>query len=401
MKFENKKWVLRVALAGALSLGMATVAKADDSTDAAATAVATAAATPAAVSSVSAPVFSVLAQELGTQSFGSYSGIGAKNTSNAVNGDSLAFTLQHVQVGGSFGIDALDNVTVKTDLAGNGNGGFTLLGAYDVHNLNDIYGGLAVKVGQFNIPFGADQYASPDQLIRIGYSSIDALVPGGAVVNGNAVNLGGNNPTTVGSVWDMGVELDQTYKDLTIQIAAVQNGGTVGTVPVTLGVLNPTGNKDYVGRVQWKSSNVSLGVSDYYQSTSILISNNPTPVITNNINTFGANASINVDIYQLDLEAIWGSNSYDGYTGTLSAKPIAGFQPAVWYEFLTPAGTAPANTASMLYPDLGAGLNFNLGAKTRLALNVDFTGYSASTTTFPNSSIFDVNTETVQLQEVF
>jgi uncharacterized low-complexity protein len=29
MKFENKKWVLRVALAGALSLGVASVAKAD------------------------------------------------------------------------------------------------------------------------------------------------------------------------------------------------------------------------------------------------------------------------------------------------------------------------------------------------------------------------------------
>jgi hypothetical protein len=33
MKFENKKWVLRVALAGALSLGVATVAKADSRLD--------------------------------------------------------------------------------------------------------------------------------------------------------------------------------------------------------------------------------------------------------------------------------------------------------------------------------------------------------------------------------
>ncbi|HXL72382.1 MAG TPA: hypothetical protein VN963_02045, partial [bacterium] len=33
MKFENKKWVLRVALAGALCLGVATVAKADSRLD--------------------------------------------------------------------------------------------------------------------------------------------------------------------------------------------------------------------------------------------------------------------------------------------------------------------------------------------------------------------------------
>jgi len=343
-----KKHLIRMALAGALALGVASVSKADDT--------------------AAAPVFNVLAQELATQSFGTYSGTGTQTTPNSKVGDSLGFSLQHVQVGANYGIDAIDKLTISSELVG----GFQLLDAYDVHSLSDIYNGLALKVGQFKIPFGANAYLSPDQLIRINYNTIDSVGPVGSVVNG-------------GSNWDLGAELDQNWSDLTLQVAVLQNTGSI----------NQTGNKDWSARAQWKSTNVSLGLSDYYQASSV--------GVINNTNFLGANGSVNVDIFQLDLEAIWGNQgngvSGNGYTGTLSAK-IDGFQPAVWYEFTNSnAANLPSAYNNMNTPDLGVGLNFWLAAKTRLAIDVDFTGYNANNN--GNGDLLAVNTERLQLQETF
>jgi hypothetical protein len=352
MKFENKKWVLRVALAGALSLGVATVAKADSSTTS------------------SAPTFSVVAQELATQYFGTDSA--TSTTPNALTGDGLGFSLQHVILGSTYSIDSIDTLTVSSELVG----GFTLLNAYDTHSLGDIYNGLALKVGQFQIPFGYNAYLSPDQLIRINYNTMDKLTsPAGTVVdNGDAQQF------------DLGAELDQNWNDLSLQLAVLQNTGAI----------NQYGNKDWAARLQWKSQNVLLGVSDYYQASSV--------GVINNTNFFGANASVMADIFRLDLEAILGNQGNgangNGYSAILSAK-TNGFQPAVWYEFTNSnASGIPSTYNNMATPDLGAGLNFDLGAKTRLAIDVDFTGYSA-TTTAPAGDLLAVNMERVQLTEVF
>jgi len=355
MKFENKKWVLRVALAGALSLGVATVAKADDS-------------------AAAAPVFSGFAQELATQQFGTLSK--TSTTSNAYAGDSLNFTLQHVDFGASVAIDSLDTLKINSDLAG---GALLLLDANDTHSLGDIYSGLALKIGQFRLPFGADAYTDANKLIRIGYSTIDAvLIPGGKVADG-------------GDNYDLGLELDQNWSDLTVQVAVVQNpnntNSTGGSIPVAAG----SDNKDWVARAQWKSSNsLTLGLSDYYSASTI--------GVVNNVNTFGANATVNIDVVQLDLEAIFGNAGANGYTGTLSAK-LNGFQPAVWYEFFNPA-TVPAGANSMQFPDLGVGVNLWLAAKTKLAFNVDFTGENVGSAA-PGADLLAVNTENVQLTESF
>jgi len=350
MKFENKKWVLNVALAGALCLGVASVANADSTT------------TP------SAPTFSVVAQELAAQYFGTASA--TSTTPNALAGDFLGFSLHHVILGSAYSIDATDTLTVSSELVG----GFTLLSAYDTHSLSDIYNGLALKVGQFQIPFGYNAYQTPDQLIRINYNTLDNLTSPVGIVADSAQQF------------DLGAELDQNWSDLSLQLAVVQNTGSI----------NQFGNKDWVGRAQWKSSNVVLGVSDYYQASSV--------GVINNTNFFGANASVMADIFQLDLEAIWGNKgntaSGNGYSAILSAK-TNGFQPAIWYEF-TNNNTAnlPTTTNNMNTPDLGVGLNFDLAAKTRLAIDVDFTGYSA-TTTAPAGDLLAVNVERVQLTEVF
>ncbi len=361
-----KKHLVRMALAGALAFGVASIAKADD-----------AAAAPAA------PTFSVVAQELATQSFGTYSGTGTKSTANATSGDQLGLSLQHVILGTSFNIDSLDTLTVKSDVNALGSAAGTnslyLLEANDTHSLADINAGLAVKAGQIRIAFGADGYKSPDQLIRTNYAGIDALIPGGKVADG-------------GANYDLGVELDQTYSDLTLQVAAVQN-------PSAYADLNGNGTKfDYVARGQWKSSNVALGLSDYYQA--IATGGTATAGNYNNLNTLGANASVNVDVFALDLEAIFGNNNKNGYLGTLSAK-LNGFTPAVWYEFQNSnVANLPSTFNNTQNPDLGAGVNFALGSKTTLKINVDFTGYSAGTTS-PAGDLLALNSETVQLQEVF
>ncbi|HTA76759.1 MAG TPA: hypothetical protein VK791_06355 [bacterium] len=350
MKFENKKWVLRVALAGALSLGVATVAKADST-------------------AAAAPTFSVIAQELAQQTFGTYSGTGAKTTTTSSTGDTLGFSLQHVILGSTYSIDAIDTLTVSSELVG----GFNLLNAYDTHSLGDIYSGLALKVGQFQIPFGYNQYQTPDQLIRINYNTIDTLT--------SPVGI----PADSAQQFDLGAELDQNWDNLSLQVAVVQNNGAI----------NSTGNKDWAGRAQWKSQNVLLGVSDYYQASSV--------GVINNTNFFGANGSVLVDIFRLDLEAIWGNQGNNangnGYSAILSAK-TNGFQPAVWYEFTNSnASNIPAAYNNMATPDLGAGLNFDLAAKTRLAIDVDFTGYNANNN--GGGDLLAANTERVQLQEVF
>lgn len=351
MKFENKKWVLNVALAGALSLGMASVAKADSSTTS------------------SAPTFNVVAQELATQSFGTASA--TSTTPNAVTGDSLGFSLQHVILGSAYSIDAIDTLTVSSELVG----GFTLLNAYDTHSLSDISNGLALKVGQIQVPFGYNALQSPDKLIRINYNTIDTKTsPVGTVADS-------------AQQFDLGAELDQNWSDLSLQVAVVQNNGAI----------NSTGNKDWVGRAQWTTSkNLTLGISDYYQASSV--------GMINNTNYFGANGTVNVDIFQLDLEAIWGNQGNgangNGYSAILSAK-TNGFQPAVWYEFTNSnASNIPSTYNNFATPDLGLGLNFDLAAKTRLAIDVDFTGYS-TTTTAPAGDMLAVNTERVQLTESF
>jgi hypothetical protein len=355
MKFENKKWVLRVALAGALSLGVATVAKADDSASA-------------------APVFSGFAQELATQIFGTATK--TSTTSNAVAGDSLGFTLQHVVLGASVAIDSIDTLKVSTDLLNLNTGGNPLLlDANDTHSLGDIYSGLALKVGQFRLPFGADAYTDANKLIRINYSEIDGLIPGGQVADG-------------GDNYDLGLELDQNWSDLSVQVAVVQNPNNTNSTGGS--ALAGTDNKDWVARAQWTTSkNLTLGLSDYYSASTI--------GVVNNVNTLGANATVNIDVVQLDLEAIFGDAGNNGYTGTLSAK-LNGFQPAVWYEFAN-KGTVPLGTNAMQFPDLGVGVNFWLAAKTRLAINADFTGENVATT--PAADLLAVNTETVQLTESF
>lgn len=356
-----KKNLIRMALAGALAFGVASVSKAADE--------------------AAAPVFSVVAQELATQSFGTLSK--TSTTNNATSGDQLGLSLQHVILGTSYNIDALDTLTVSADVnaAGNvaGNNNLYLLNAYDTHSLADLNAGLAVKAGQLRIAFGADAYSSPDQLIRTGYSSIDGLINGGKVADG-------------GANYDLGVELAQTYSDLTIQVAAVQNPSAFSTSNTT---NTGSGTQfDYVGRAQWKGSNVSLGLSDYYQA----VATGATPNNTNNLNTLGANASVNVDVFTLDLEAIFGRSNTNGYTATLSAKPVAGFQAAAWYEFTADNFTPAVNTNGVLSNDLGLGVNFWLGAKTRLAINEDFTGYNGSTVA---ADLLALNSTTVQLQEVF
>ena len=150
-----------------------------------------------------------------------------------------------------------------------------------------------------------------------------------------------------------------------------------------------------MGRVQWKGSNLTLGLSDYYQAS--YATNYTGNVVVNNVNTLGANASISADIFKLDLEAIFGNSGANGYAGTLSAK-TNGFQPAVWYEFVASNSTPATGVNGVLGNDLGGGLNFWLAAKTRLALDVDFTGYNSSTV---SSDLLATNTESVQLTESF
>jgi len=341
-----KKHMIRMALAGALAFGVASVSKAADE--------------------ATSPVFSGYAQELATQSFGTRSA--TTTTTNATTGDSLIGTLQHAVVGATFNVDSIDNVTIKTDVA---TGALVLLDAYDAHSLADLSAGLAVKVGQQRIAFGADAYTSPDQLIRTGYSSIDGLVPAGTVADG-------------GANFDLGLEVDQNFSDLTLQVATVQNSNT------TTATNNGT-RFDYVGRAQWKGSNVALGLSDYYQA---VVAGG-----ANNVNTLGANASVNVDVVTLDLEAIFGAGAVNGYTGTLSAK-FNGIQPAVWYEWTEKNSAQAANVNGVQSNDLGAGLNFWLGSKTRLAFDVDFNGYNASTAA-PAGDLLAANKETVQLSESF
>lgn len=354
MKFEIKKWVLRVALAGVLSMGMVDVAKADSSETAAVSA------TPIATPAVAAPKWGVLLQEEGTQVFG-------QNEAPS----SLNLGLQNIRLKSTFGIDAADTAVVQAGFANAGISAFEMLDAYDVHNLGDINPGLALKAGQFKYPFGWDKALSPDQLTRTQYSTIDAVVPAGLT----------NTPS---NSWDVGVELDQIYNDLTLRLAAVQNPNST----------SPTSNKDYVGRVQWKSANLNLGLSDYYSASTLVIGGDPR---ANNLNTVGANATVKVDVFNLDLEAVWGDANVNGYTGTLSAKPIPGFQPAVWYEFTMNNRTVVAPHNSVLSNDLGAGLNFWLGDQTRLAMDADFTGWAAS----GSCDILSYDKETVQLQEVF
>lgn len=359
-----------MALAGALAFGVSTVAKADD-----------AAAAPAA------PTFSLVAQELGAQTFGTWNGTSTKTTSNVTNGDTLNMSLEHVQAGASFGIDSLDTVALKTEL---NSGALSLLEAYDTHSLADLNAGLAVQAGQFRLPFGANAYANPDQLIRTGYSAIDSLIPSGKASSGNTTPTG----LFGGTQFDLGVELTQTYSDLTIQVAAVQDPSAKAYAPGG-GTGNNGTQFDYVGRAQWKSSNVALGVSDYYQA----VATGPTSgVNNNNLNTFGANASVNVDVFALDLEAIFGSGNTNGYTATLSAKPVSGFQAAAWYEFTTDNFAPASGVNGVLSNDLGAGVNFWLASKTRLALDVDFTGYNGTTAA---ADLLATNVESVQLTESF
>jgi hypothetical protein len=322
-------------------LGVASVSKAQDAT------------TP--VAAVGIPVWSGMAQETGIQRF--------QTNASGPNGGFTA-GLQNVRLGATVGIDADDTLTLTTSLAAGFATGFKLLDGYDVRKISGVWDGLTLKVGQFKVAFGQDGYLNPEQLIRINYSLIDTVIPFAAVNNG--VNQGDN--------YLVGAELDQTYSDLTFQLAAVQSLG--------IGAITPsTGTKfDYVGRAQWKSSNLSLGLSDYLQSTSTA-SGNP--------NSLGANASVSADVFKLDLEAIFGASATNGYTGTLSAKLLPGFQPAAWYEWTTTS--AGANTGA---DDLGAGVNFDLAAKTRLAFDVDFTGSNYG-------DVLAINTETVQLQEVF
>jgi len=335
MKFENKKWVLRVALAGALCLGVATVAKADDSTV------------------VAAPVWNVLAQESLVQHFATGAVVGGVNANGT--GTNLNAGLENVRLGGTFKAGSDDTLTVTAQLAAQYATGFTLLNAYDVHSLNNFNNGLSLKIGQFKVAFGQDGNASPDELIRANYSIIDAVLPG------NVANEG--NP------WLVGAELDQTYSDLTIQVAAVQSQVYAAT----------NGTKfDYVGRAQWKSGNLALGLSDYLQSTN--------PVLT--LNNLGANGSLSLDVVKLDLEAIFGGAGRNGYTGTLSAK-LSDLTPAVWYDF----GTTSAGN-NLVNDDLGAGLNWQVNAAHRIALDVDFTGPN-------NGDILSVNTETLQFQQIF
>jgi hypothetical protein len=187
--------------------------------------------------------------------------------------------------------------------------------------------------------------------------------------------------------------LDQNWSDLTVQVAVVQNPNNTDSTGGS--AVAGSDNKDWVARAQWKGSNLTLGLSDYYSASTINS--------VNNVNTLGANATVNIDVVQLDLEAIWGNDRENGYTGTLSAK-FSGFQPAVWYEFGTPNYTVASNTASIQNPDLGVGLNFWLAAKTKLAINADFQGYNAGGVGNPAPSAADllaVNTETVQLTESF
>jgi len=348
-----KKHMIRMALAGALAFGVASVSKAADE--------------------ATAPVFSVVAQELATQSFGTLSK--TSTTGNSTSGDQLSGSLQHVILGTTYSIDALDTLTVKAEAVG----GFTLTDAYDTHSLADLSAGLSAKVGQQRIAFGADGYTSPDQLIRTGYSTIDGLIPGGKVADG-------------GSNYDLGLEFDQNYSDLTLQVAAVQNPNAVTDGANTVvGKGNGT-QFDYVGRAQWKGSNVALGLSDYYQASAT------GGAFVNNVNTLGANASVNVDVVTLDLEAIFGAAAVNGYTGTLSAK-FNGFQPAAWYEWTEKNSAQASGINGVQSNDLGAGVNFWLGSKTRLAVDVDFTGYNGGTN--PAGDLFAKNTETVQLSESF
>jgi len=326
-----KKHLIRMALAGALALGVASVSKAQDA------------------ATVAAPIWNVLAQETLVQHFA---------TGNATTGTNLNAGLENVRLTGTFKVGADDTLTIGSSFAAQYANGFTLLNAYDVHSLNNINDGLSLKIGQFKVAFGQDGYNSPDQLIRANYSVIDRVLPGNVANEGNA--------------WLVGAELDQTYSDLTFQVAAVQSAA-YNTTPGT--------KFDYVGRAQWKGSNVALGLSDYLQST----------VSPTNLNNLGANGSIWVDAYKLDLEAIFGGLGVNGYTGTLSAK-FSDLTPAVWYEWGTTSAGANINTVGAT--DLGAGLNWQLSTNHRIALNVDFTGPN-------NGDILSVNTETLQFQQIF
>jgi hypothetical protein len=323
-----KKHMIRMALAGALAFGVASVSKAADE--------------------ATSPVWSGLAQETLVQHFATVAGTGTN----------LNAGLENVRLQGVFKAGSDDTVTVGTSFAAQYVNGFLLLDAYDSHSLNNLNSGLSLKIGQFKEAFGADAYSSPDQLIRANYSVIDAIVP--------------NNVANEGNAWKVGAELDQTYSDLTIQVAAVQNVAYVAS----------NGTKfDYVGRAEWKGSNIALGVSDYLQSTN--------PNLT--LNTLGANGSLSVDVAKLDLEAIFGGAGVNGYTGTLSAK-FSDLTPAVWYEWETTSAGANINTLGTT--DLGAGLNWQLNSNNRIALNVDFTGPN-------NGDILSINTETVQFQQTF
>ncbi len=140
------------------------------------------------------PVWSGLAQETLVQHFATVAGTGTN----------LNAGLENVRLQGVFKAGSADTFTIGTSFAAQYANGFTLLDAYDVHSLSNINDGLALKIGQFKVAFGADAYSSPDQLIRANYSVVDKLVPGNVANEGNA--------------WLVGAELDQTYSDLTIQV---------------------------------------------------------------------------------------------------------------------------------------------------------------------------------------
>ncbi len=269
------------------------------------------------------------------------------------SGTFLNFYLSHVRIKGTFAVDVEDTLVIMPEMAG----GFTLLDAYALHRFADIQG-LSVMAGQFKVAFGDDRYLTPGQLKRVAYAGVDSLVPGGASAK----------------AWDLGVEVRGQIDSLTLQGELIQGAG-----PNAAADLNNF--KDLDARVEWKSPQFTLGLSDYYGRGG----QGAGYIYTTAQNWFGAHSRWIAGALDFRMEAIYAPAHMEGYLFQLSDKPLDGFEPLGWYEMHLTNNVVTAQ-------NLGAGFNLWAGDKTRISLDLSFIGLT---------DILSVNQEILQIETIF
>lgn len=273
---------------------------------------------------------------------------------NLTGGATMALSLAHVRVRGVIAVDSEDTLAIMPDYA---TSGFTLLDAYGVHKFNDI-DGFSIMAGQFKFAFGDNRYLTPGQLKRTSYNVINALVPGGATAK----------------AWDLGIEAKEQTGRLSLQVDAIQGDGPNVTA-------DPNNTIDYAARAEWKDSHFVLGVSDYYGKGGQTLAQ----TYATFQDWFGVHGRLMVESLDFRAEAIFAPNNADGFDTQLSVKPVSWFEPLAWFET---AWTTKGTTAN----NAGLGVNLWAGAKTRLSLDLSFTGIS---------DILSQDTWTLQAEQIF